>query len=36
MLIVGDDLYGKKGDQLHLHAETLEFNRPIIKELMCF
>ena len=34
--IVGDDLYGNKGERLHLHAETLEFKHPITKELMCF
>ena len=26
--IVGDDLYGKKANQLHLHAEFLEFKHP--------
>ncbi|MBE0470787.1 MAG: RNA pseudouridine synthase [Methyloprofundus sp.] len=34
--IVGDDLYGNKGERLHLHAETLEFTHPLTKELMCF
>jgi len=34
--IVGDDLYGNKGERLHLHAETLEFKHPMTKELMCF
>jgi tRNA pseudouridine32 synthase/23S rRNA pseudouridine746 synthase len=26
--IVGDELYGKKEDRLHLHAENIEFNHP--------
>lgn len=26
--ILGDDLYGKKGTRLHLHADTLEFLHP--------
>lgn len=26
--IVGDDLYGKKGDRLHLHAEQITFLHP--------
>ena len=26
--IVGDDLYGKKGDRLHLHAEQITFIHP--------
>jgi tRNA pseudouridine32 synthase / 23S rRNA pseudouridine746 synthase len=34
--IVGDDLYGTRADRLHLHAETLEFNHPSTKVLMCF
>ena len=33
--IVGDDLYGKKADRLHLHAESIEFTHPISKEIMC-
>ncbi len=36
MPIVGDDLYGKKADRLHLHAESLAFKHPITKELMTF
>jgi len=34
--IVGDDLYGQKANRLHLHAETLELNHPITRELMHF
>ena len=34
--IVGDDLYGKKANRLHLHAEYLEFTHPKTKELMKF
>lgn len=34
--IVGDDLYGKKADRLHLHAEQLTFVHPISKEEMTF
>lgn len=34
--IVGDDLYGKKANRLHLHAELLEFTHPVTKELMKF
>lgn len=34
--IVGDDLYGKKGDRLHLHAEQITFIHPISKEEMTF
>ncbi|WP_133606627.1 RluA family pseudouridine synthase [Flavobacterium cheniae] len=30
--IVGDDLYGKKANRLHLHAESLTFEHPISKE----
>ena len=30
--IVGDELYGRKSDRLHLHAELLEFQHPITKE----
>ncbi|MQP53622.1 MULTISPECIES: RluA family pseudouridine synthase [unclassified Flavobacterium] len=30
--IVGDDLYGTKGNRLHLHAEQLIFEHPISKE----
>ena len=32
--IIGDDLYGKKGERLHLHAEWIEFLHPITKERM--
>jgi tRNA pseudouridine32 synthase/23S rRNA pseudouridine746 synthase len=32
--IVGDDLYGTKADRLHLHAEYIQFEHPITKELM--
>lgn len=32
--IVGDDLYGEKGNRLHLHAELIEFYHPINKERM--
>ncbi|MGV0964430.1 pseudouridine synthase [Empedobacter falsenii] len=34
--IIGDDLYGKKANRLHLHAESLEFTHPKTKELMKF
>lgn len=34
--IVGDDLYGKKEDRLHLHAERLTFIHPVSKEEMMF
>ncbi|WP_438966692.1 pseudouridine synthase [Flavobacterium sp.] len=34
--IVGDDLYGKKANRLHLHAEQLTFTHPISKEDMTF
>jgi tRNA pseudouridine32 synthase/23S rRNA pseudouridine746 synthase len=34
--IVGDDLYGKKADRLHLHADTLAFLHPRTKEKMTF
>lgn len=30
--IVGDDLYGKKENRLHLHAQFLQFTHPITKE----
>ena len=36
MPIVGDDLYGTKANRLHLHAESVEFEHPISKELMSF
>jgi len=32
--ILGDDLYGTKGERLHLHAECLEFEHPVKKERM--
>jgi tRNA pseudouridine32 synthase/23S rRNA pseudouridine746 synthase len=32
--IVGDDLYGTKGNRLHLHAESLTFEHPVSKELI--
>jgi tRNA pseudouridine32 synthase/23S rRNA pseudouridine746 synthase len=34
--IVGDDLYGKKGNRLHLHAEQITFIHPISKKEMTF
>lgn len=34
--ILGDDLYGNKANRLHLHAEYIEFNHPVTKELMSF
>lgn len=34
--IVGDDLYGKKANRLHLHAEQLTFVHPILKKEMTF
>ena len=36
MSIVGDDLYGKKANRLHLHAESLTFNHPTTKTVMHF
>ena len=36
MPIVGDDLYGRTAQRLHLHAETLELHHPINHELMTF
>lgn len=32
--IIGDDLYGKKGSRLHLHAEQITFIHPILEEEM--
>jgi tRNA pseudouridine32 synthase / 23S rRNA pseudouridine746 synthase len=32
--IVGDDLYGQKANRLHLHAESLTFEHPEIREQM--
>ena len=34
--IVGDDLYGKKANRLHLHAEFIQFVHPTTKEEMSF
>jgi tRNA pseudouridine32 synthase/23S rRNA pseudouridine746 synthase len=34
--IVGDDLYGRQGIRLHLHAEFIAFNHPVTRELMSF
>jgi tRNA pseudouridine32 synthase/23S rRNA pseudouridine746 synthase len=34
--IVGDDLYGKKENRLHLHAEFIEFLHPSTQEIMRF
>lgn len=34
--IVGDDLYGKAGQRLHLHAQRLELYHPVSGELMTF
>jgi tRNA pseudouridine32 synthase/23S rRNA pseudouridine746 synthase len=34
--ILGDDLYGKKADRLHLHAEFIEFLHPSTQKKMCF
>lgn len=30
--IIGDDLYGRKENRLHLHAQFLQFTHPITKE----
>ncbi|MDR0801225.1 pseudouridine synthase [Fluviicola sp.] len=32
--ILGDDLYGNKGERLHLHAQFLQFKHPVTKELV--
>ena len=32
--IIGDDLYGTKGERLHLHAEQIEFKHPVTRETM--
>ncbi|NHM02497.1 RluA family pseudouridine synthase [Flavobacterium difficile] len=32
--IFGDDLYGTKADRLHLHAEWIQFEHPVTKEVM--
>ena len=34
--IIGDDLYGVKGERLCLHAEWIEFRHPISKETVRF
>jgi len=34
--IVGDDLYGTKGERLHLHAEQITFRHPVSKEIVTF
>ena len=34
--IIGDDLYGKKANRLHLHAEYIEFLHPITNKRMSF
>ncbi|WP_158839325.1 RluA family pseudouridine synthase [Polaribacter sp. L3A8] len=34
--IVGDDLYGKKENRLHLHAEFIEFRHPSTNKIMNF
>ena len=34
--IVGDDLYGKKANRLHLHAESITFIHPETKEEITF
>jgi tRNA pseudouridine32 synthase/23S rRNA pseudouridine746 synthase len=34
--IVGDDLYGIKGNRLHLHAESITFRHPVSKEIVTF
>lgn len=34
--IIGDDLYGKKANRLHLHAEYIEFLHPITNKKMSF
>jgi len=36
MPIVGDDLYGKKEQRLHLHAERLTLDHPVTNERMQF
>lgn len=36
MAMVGDGLYGKKANRLHLHAEMLELTHPYTKERMRF
>jgi tRNA pseudouridine32 synthase/23S rRNA pseudouridine746 synthase len=34
--MVGDDLYGKKANRLHLHAEFISFLHPFTNEKMKF
>jgi len=34
--IIGDDLYGKKANRLHLHAEFIEFLHPKTNEKISF
>ncbi|WP_153448960.1 RluA family pseudouridine synthase [Vibrio algicola] len=34
--ILGDDLYGKKANRLHLHAQQLAFDHPYTKQRMVF
>ena len=34
--IIGDDLYGKKANRLHLHAEFIEFLHPTTNKKMSF
>lgn len=34
--IIGDDLYGKKTNRLHLHAEFIEFSHPTTHKKMSF
>ena len=34
--IIGDDLYGKKANRLHLHADFIEFTHPSTKKKMQF
>lgn len=34
--IMGDELYGKKADRLHLHAEYLEFTHPVTLKRQAF
>jgi tRNA pseudouridine32 synthase/23S rRNA pseudouridine746 synthase len=29
---VGDDLYGRRSNRLHLHAERIEFRHPLSGE----
>jgi tRNA pseudouridine32 synthase/23S rRNA pseudouridine746 synthase len=34
--ILGDDLYGKIQNRLHLHAESITFRHPISSEIHTF